>query len=261
MARYDFLNGGSVLKIVIQSQGGLYNPQSMSLAVPSITLTNQIIKIYDSGLYFNSYVFNDIGLIDGVQPADINAAFDALTVLISALLSSGGGGGGVTTGTVQSITARKDFSVAAGPAATFASTTGNTVNVTAITGSGIYSTSVDGPGVEGFSVNDPGIFGYSTNSAGVFAHSQNSVALIVDSLNLANTSDLANFNLNSIPQIRITNNAKLILRASIAASAALNLPLGIAPTTPVDGDIWLESNTLTGLKIRLGGVTRTITIT
>jgi hypothetical protein len=54
---------------------------------------------------------------------------------------------------------------------------------------------------------------------------------------------------------------KLTLKASTTLAAVLNIPVGPAPTTPVDGDIWLESNTLTGLKIRLGGVTRTITIT
>ncbi len=261
MARYDFINGGGVLEIVIQSQGGLYNPQSMSLAIPSITLTNQIIKIYASGIYFNSYVFNDIGLIDGVQPANINAAFDALTSLISAVLAGGGGAAGVTTGTIQSITARKDFTVGAGPAATFTATTGNAANITATTGSGLYSTSVDGPGVEGFSVNDPGIFGYSSNSAGVFAHSQNFVALIVDSLNPGNLNDLVNISINGTPAVRITNTGKLTLKASTTLSAILNLPVGVAPTAPVEGDVWLESATLTGLKIRLGGVTRTLTIT
>lgn len=110
--------------------------------------------------------------------------------------SGGGGGGGVTTDTVQSITAKKDFTVGIGPAATFTSTSGNGVNVTATTGSGIYSTSVDGPGVEGYSTNDPGIFGYSTNSAGVFAHSANYIGLIVDSLNVANTNNLAEFRFN-----------------------------------------------------------------
>jgi hypothetical protein len=32
-----------------------------------------------------------------------------------------------------------------------------------------------------------------------------------------------------------------------------------APTTPNDGDIWFESNTDTGLKIRVG-ITKTITL-
>jgi hypothetical protein len=193
----------------------------------------------------------------------LHAILRQLDQLAGVIAVSGGGGldNFVTLNTVQPIVARKDFSVVAGPASTFTSSTGNTVNVTATTGSGVYSTSVDGPAIEGFSVNDPGIFGYSSNSAGVFAHSQNFVALIVDSLNPGNLSDLANFNLNGVPAVRITNNGKLSLKASTTLAAVLNLPVGVAPTAPADGDIWLESTALTGLKIRLGGVTRTLTIT
>jgi hypothetical protein len=44
-------------------------------------------------------------------------------------------------------------------------------------------------------------------------------------------------------------------------STLLNLTIGTVPTSPNDGDIWLESNDLTGLKIRISGVTRTINIT
>ena len=41
----------------------------------------------------------------------------------------------------------------------------------------------------------------------------------------------------------------------------MRLEVGPAPSAPNDGDIWLESNTDTGLKIRIGGLTKTITIT
>jgi hypothetical protein len=41
----------------------------------------------------------------------------------------------------------------------------------------------------------------------------------------------------------------------------MRLNVGVAPTAPNEGDVWLENSTLTGLKIRLSGVTRTITIT
>lgn len=87
MARYDFTNDNGLLKIVIQSQGGLYKPQSLSLAVPSLSLTNEIIKVYNSGKYIDSYFFNDIGLVAGVQPTDINQAFEALTDLIALVLA------------------------------------------------------------------------------------------------------------------------------------------------------------------------------
>lgn len=40
----------------------------------------------------------------------------------------------------------------------------------------------------------------------------------------------------------------------------LNLTVSAAPTSPVDGDVWREDNTNTGLKIRINGVTKTVTV-
>ena len=59
----------------------------------------------------------------------------------------------------------------------------------------------------------------------------------------------------------VSPTANLHIAASTTLSAALRLTVGPAPTSPNDGDIWLESNTDTGLKIRINGVTRTITLT
>lgn len=53
---------------------------------------------------------------------------------------------------------------------------------------------------------------------------------------------------------------KLTPAATTTARASMNLPTGAAPTAPVDGDIWREDNTNTGLKIRVNGVTKTITL-
>jgi hypothetical protein len=88
MARYDFVNDGGVLKISVQSQGGLYNSQSMSIAIPSISLSNQVIKLYNSGKYFDAYGFNDIGLIAGASYPNINEAYDALSILIGVIIST-----------------------------------------------------------------------------------------------------------------------------------------------------------------------------
>lgn len=44
------------------------------------------------------------------------------------------------------------------------------------------------------------------------------------------------------------------------AGASINLGLSTAPASPADGDIWREDNTNTGLKIRVNGVTKTITL-
>lgn len=59
---------------------------------------------------------------------------------------------------------------------------------------------------------------------------------------------------NEIPSAKVT------IGASTTIQAAMKLYVGSAPTSPQDGDIWLESNTNTGLKIRINGVTKTITL-
>lgn len=58
----------------------------------------------------------------------------------------------------------------------------------------------------------------------------------------------------------ITPTANLHIAASTTASALMRLTVGPAPTSPNDGDIWLESNTDTGLKIRINGLTKTISL-
>lgn len=54
--------------------------------------------------------------------------------------------------------------------------------------------------------------------------------------------------------------ARLQIGASTTSLPQLNLVVGAAPASPNDGDIWREDNTITGLKMRQGGVTRTITL-
>jgi len=54
--------------------------------------------------------------------------------------------------------------------------------------------------------------------------------------------------------------ALLTLAAGTTSRAQIKLNVGVAPTSPNDGDIWLESNTNTGLKIRIAGVTKTISL-
>lgn len=54
---------------------------------------------------------------------------------------------------------------------------------------------------------------------------------------------------------------KLKPQATSTAGASMNLPTGAAPTSPADGDLWREDNTNTGLKVRVNGVTKTVTLT
>ncbi len=50
----------------------------------------------------------------------------------------------------------------------------------------------------------------------------------------------------------------LIIIASTAKRASLTIPHGVAPTAPVNGDVW---STTTTLNFRLNGVTKTVTLT
>jgi hypothetical protein len=60
----------------------------------------------------------------------------------------------------------------------------------------------------------------------------------------------------------IENGGQLKLPPSTADIAPLNFVAGTAPTSPNDGDMWYETGgALTALKLRIGGTTRTITIT
>jgi hypothetical protein len=54
--------------------------------------------------------------------------------------------------------------------------------------------------------------------------------------------------------------AFLKIAAGTTAKAQVNLPTSTAPTSPVDGDVWREDNTDTGLKVRINGATKTITV-
>lgn len=45
--------------------------------------------------------------------------------------------------------------------------------------------------------------------------------------------------------------------SAAVAGAGLNLPAGVAPTSPVNGDMWYDG---TSLFIRLNGVTKTVTV-
>lgn len=72
--------------------------------------------------------------------------------------------------------------------------------------------------------------------------------------NQANTAD----NLAIADSGVVTLRSTLQTAPSVAGASGLNLPAsGVAPTAPVNGDIWFDG---TNLKIRVGGVTKTVTI-
>ncbi len=60
--------------------------------------------------------------------------------------------------------------------------------------------------------------------------------------------------------VRATSSTFANLPAGTTAQSSLRFVQGAAPTSPVDGDMWREDNSNTGLKIRINGVTKTITV-
>jgi hypothetical protein len=52
--------------------------------------------------------------------------------------------------------------------------------------------------------------------------------------------------------------APLVTVASTTSSAGFRLTAGVAPTSPINGEMWQDG---TNLKIRIGGVTKTVTLT
>jgi hypothetical protein len=66
---------------------------------------------------------------------------------------------------------------------------------------------------------------------------------------------------NSIGAVALagsTMTGKLITATSAAGAAGFNLPHGVAPTTPVDGDLW---STTTAVLARINGATKTVAFT
>jgi hypothetical protein len=57
------------------------------------------------------------------------------------------------------------------------------------------------------------------------------------------------------------NRVALLNQNYLQIDKILKLPVQSAPSSPQDGDIWRQDNTVTGLKIRVAGATRTITVT
>lgn len=92
------------------------------------------------------------------------------------------------------------------------------------------------------------ITGYLT-----FESSNNGAAY---SATLLTLSDAGNIGIGKIP---ITT-AMMAFLGGTTARAQINLAVSTAPTSPQDGDIWFETNVNTGLKIRINGVTKSVTV-
>ena len=89
MAKYNFDVSGSQLIISLVPVLDDVQPTSMSYLAPSFKIGVGKINTYEYGQPRQSFLFTEIGEIDGVEPTDLQDAFDKLT---TATANFNGGG-------------------------------------------------------------------------------------------------------------------------------------------------------------------------
>lgn len=98
----------------------------------------------------------------------------------------------------------------------------------------------------GLDIDSADVNHYTTAAYAIRAQGSNYISRIEGKLSIGSTTD--------------ASSTFFLLPGSTTAASTLNIPTGSAPTSPVDGDVWREDNTNTGLKIRINGVTKTVTV-
>jgi hypothetical protein len=93
------------------------------------------------------------------------------------------------------------------------------------------------------------------NDAGEEPYSAGSYLVMYGDSHASHPGDI-NISAGTAGTVNITGKTKM--SASTTAGASLNIASGTAPTTPANGDIWFDGS---ALKIRIGGTTKTFTVT
>ena len=88
MAKWNFFATNSSLIKELDTSGDDVNPQSQSFLAPTLDLQGPKIVFKEGGLYKTAILFTEIGTIDGVNPTDLQDAYDKIIDLIPN--SSGG---------------------------------------------------------------------------------------------------------------------------------------------------------------------------
>lgn len=90
MAKWNFFVSNTSLIKELDTSGNDVNPQSQSFLAPTLDLQGDKIVFKESGVYKTTLLFTEIGEIDGVNPSDLQDAYDKIIAIIP---NSGGGGG------------------------------------------------------------------------------------------------------------------------------------------------------------------------
>jgi hypothetical protein len=114
-----------------------------------------------------------------------------------------------------------------------------------------------------------GRFGVENTTGGALFTGSTASAVVLGSVdalpvqifaNNAKVIDIASGGVGTGINVAASTSAILALGAGSSARSEIRLAVGGPPTSPVDGDIWFESNTNTGLKVRIAGVTKSVTV-
>ena len=93
MVKWNFYVSNTSLIKELDTSGNDVNPQSQSFLAPTLDLQGDKIVFKDNGSYKTAIMFPEIGEIDGVNPSDLQDAYDKIIAIIP---NSGGGGGSET---------------------------------------------------------------------------------------------------------------------------------------------------------------------
>lgn len=98
MAKWNFSVVGASLVKVLDTSGFDVNPRSQSFMQPSVDMVLDKLMFKESGQYKTAVPFSMIGTIDGVNPTDLQDAYDKILALINII------GGGSVVGTYNTPT-------------------------------------------------------------------------------------------------------------------------------------------------------------
>lgn len=82
MAKWNFFATNSSLIKELDTSGDDVNPQSQSFLAPTLDLQGAKIVFKEGGLYKTALLFTEIGTIDGVNPVNLQDAYDKIIALI-----------------------------------------------------------------------------------------------------------------------------------------------------------------------------------
>jgi hypothetical protein len=198
------------------------------------------------------------------------AAHDSLAYYVNQLSSDGGGGGGLgnvvtgaqadTAGTSITSTVAGSGSSSAGPDSAVAVGDANALGSASIAvgvAAGVDSGASQGVSIGPYS-HVSGMFGTALGPAGVHATGNGTVAIGTDSTGVAAQATGDNDFVLGTASHHVRVAGELHTAASSSTKAGLNVAPGTAPSAPVNGDIWVTS---AGMFVRVGGVTKQVTLT